>query len=409
VLRGCCPSVFAPMPSGDGLLARVKPPSARLPAAAARQLAAAAARFGNGAIELTSRAAIQVRGLRMRDAAAFAAAMVSAGLADADPEVERRRAVIAAPLLGVDPGASPDADELAAAIEAVLARDPRLASLPPKFRVSVDGGGVLPLGDVGADIRVVCENGRSLVAIESVGVIGSMTEAVEAVARIAFAFRELSGQCSPMPRRMRGLVAAVGAPRVFAAARLDGRAGQVDAPFHRRPTVGWTPYADGERGAFGLGMPFGVTDAAAFAGLVDLAERFGDSTLCVTPWCAYVLAHVLARDAAGLRDAGVAMGLIVDAGDPRLRLSACVGKPGCASASVDARADAMRLLSPLLRASVHVAGCAKGCAHPGMADFTLVGEAGRYGLVRDGRAGDAPPHQGLTIEEAAALLRGDPP
>src|SRR5690349_12910298 len=150
--RGWCPSLFEPMPSGDGLLVRLKPPGARLTAVAARALAGAATRFGDGSIALTRRAGIQVRGLRAGDAPAFAAAMVKAGLADPDPEVERRRALIVAPLNKDDPDASPDAPLVAAAIENIFARDPRFALLPAKFCVSVDGGGVLPLGDVGADI-----------------------------------------------------------------------------------------------------------------------------------------------------------------------------------------------------------------------------------------------------------------
>ena len=38
--RGWCPSLYDPMATGDGLLVRVKPPGARLSAAAARALAA---------------------------------------------------------------------------------------------------------------------------------------------------------------------------------------------------------------------------------------------------------------------------------------------------------------------------------------------------------------------------------
>ncbi len=383
--------MFEPMPSGDGLLVRVKPPGARLTAGAARRLAGAAARFGNGAIELTSRGAVQVRGLQAPGVPAFAAAMVSAGLADADPAVERRRAVIASPLAGDDPGASPDAAILAAAIENMLARDPRFAGLPPKFCVSVDGGGVLPLGDVDADIRVVCGTARH-------------ADHVERVVRVALAFLELSAHCSPAPRRMRAFLGEVGVPRLLVAAGLD-------MPVRSSPqsAIGWIPYADGERGAFGLGLPFGTTNPASLACLVDLADQFGDGMLRITPWRAILIPSVSGQDAIRLREAGAAMGMIVDATDPRLKISACVGRPGCAGASVNARADAMRVLSPDLHATVHVSGCAKGCAHPATAAYTLVGEEGRYGLVRNGGTGDAPLHRCLTIEQAAALICGERP
>ena len=68
------------MTSGDGLLVRVKPPGAVLPAAAARVLAHAAAQDGNGTIELTNRASLQVRGLSPETVPRFVAAMVAAAL-----------------------------------------------------------------------------------------------------------------------------------------------------------------------------------------------------------------------------------------------------------------------------------------------------------------------------------------
>ncbi|MNY65563.1 hypothetical protein D3C86_2028490 [compost metagenome] len=39
---------------------------------------------------------------------------------------------------------------------------------------------------------------------------------------------------------------------------------------------------------------------------------------------------------------------------------------------------------------LHVAGCAKGCAHPRRAALTLVGRPDGYGLVISGTAGDTP-------------------
>ena len=38
--------------------------------------------------------------------------------------------------------------------------------------------------------------------------------------------------------------------------------------------------------------------------------------------------------------------------------------------------------------SIHVSGCAKGCARSASADLVLVGCAGRYGVLRNGTARD---------------------
>ncbi len=125
MIRGWCPTVHAPMASGDGLLVRVKPFGGRISSPALGALADAAASFGNGVIELTRRGNLQIRGVR--DPAAFARAMVAAGLADPDPDREARRNVIAVP---------PCDDTLVAEAEAILAD---LPGLSPKFHVVVQG------------------------------------------------------------------------------------------------------------------------------------------------------------------------------------------------------------------------------------------------------------------------------
>jgi precorrin-3B synthase len=133
--RGWCPTVHAPMPSGDGLLLRVKPFGGRLSADMLRTLAVVAAGCGNGAVELTGRGNIQLRGLTEVTAQLAAAALVDAGLADPDPTREARRNVIAVP---------PCDDTLVAAIEDLLAETPGLA---PKFCVAV--------GAARANIRLI--------------------------------------------------------------------------------------------------------------------------------------------------------------------------------------------------------------------------------------------------------------
>jgi precorrin-3B synthase len=75
---------------------------------------------------------------------------------------------------------------------------------------------------------------------------------------------------------------------------------------------------------------------------------------------------------------------------------------------VPARADAARIAALGLSGTLHVSGCAKGCAHPAAADVTLVGGSGRYSIVRNGRAGDVPWQTGLTIAAVAKALSARP-
>jgi len=81
--------------------------------------------------------------------------------------------------------------------------------------------------------------------------------------------------------------------------------------------------------------------------------------------------------------------VITDPLDARLRVMACTGSPGCPQAWQKTRKLARRLAPSVpLGRTVHVSGCSKGCAHPGVADVTLTGTPRGFGLVRNGTARD---------------------
>jgi precorrin-3B synthase len=151
VRRGTCPALADPMPTGDGLLARLavtRPLS--LDAFAA--LCAAARTHGNGIIEITSRGSIQVRGLTPASAPDFAAAVEALDIAD--PTDGR---VISNPLAGLDPDEVMDTSTLADQLRATLIETGLAAALAPKVSVVIDGGGAFPLDAVPADVRLRAE------------------------------------------------------------------------------------------------------------------------------------------------------------------------------------------------------------------------------------------------------------
>ena len=82
--RGACPGLSAPMPTGDGLLVRLRMPTDSVVVADLLALCAAARRHGNGTIEITTRGSLQVRGLSASSAPAFARAVAELGIAASD-------------------------------------------------------------------------------------------------------------------------------------------------------------------------------------------------------------------------------------------------------------------------------------------------------------------------------------
>ena len=96
---------------------------------------------------------------------------------------------------------------------------------------------------------------------------------------------------------------------------------------------------------------------------------------------------------------------IVDESDPLLRIEACPGAPACGSATVDTRGAARRLAAMGFAGTIHVSGCAKGCARSAPADLVLVGREGRYGVVRQGTARD-PVSRTVAPDALGSLLDG---
>ena len=159
-------------------------------------------------------------------------------------------------------------------------------------------------------------------------------------------------------------------------------------------------------GVIGIGFPFGRTSSMNLKDLAEHAAMSGAAELRLTPWRAILVPCPSAEAAERLARTLSPDAFILNPADPRRSVAACVGAPACPRATTDIRADGGRL-APLVpdTAFLHVSGCAKGCAHPRPAPVTLVGNNGRYDLIRNGAASDSPALRGLTLDEAAAYLR----
>src|SRR5215813_6412942 len=151
-VKGWCPGALRPMASGDGLIVRLRPLCGALSLVQAAGLAALAARLGNGHIDLTRRANLQIRGLVEEHLPELHGALRQLGLIDRDAETEARRNVMVSPLAGLDATEPFDVRPMAAALDRALIADEGLQTLPGKFGFLVDGGGSLSIAGERADI-----------------------------------------------------------------------------------------------------------------------------------------------------------------------------------------------------------------------------------------------------------------
>ena len=404
--RGACPTLREPMQTGDGLLARLRPVGGIVSPDQLRAIAELAERFGNGQIEITARGNVQARGLQAEVVAEFARGI------EAVVAIETGLVIETSPLAGLDPHEIADPRPLAEAIRSAMAGGAMDAALGPKVTVVVDGGGRVGRAELSADVRLTAMGSADapMWALEVGGNAIGLLRTQDA-AGAAWATLSLIAELGPRGRgRDLDAVAMRQALAPFVVAE------PVD-PSPARPAQDRIGLTNGRVGAT-VGLAFGAASAAALTGLADAAQVAGIAELHLAPQHRLIGICATEADAARFQQAATALGFIISAADPRRAISACIGSEGCASGTIAARrmAETMAEGEPEFfdgSFALHVSGCAKGCAHPGPALLTLVGNDAAVDLVIDGGAKSTPAlHMAsdavqLAMQRLATLWRGE--
>jgi precorrin-3B synthase len=380
-VKGWCPGAWQPMRSGDGLVVRIRPHGGRIDAEQARGIADLAGRYGNGLIDLTNRANLQIRGVSEENHPPLIDGLAKLRLLDADPQTEARRNILVTPFWTTGDEAASIAEEL----ERALADGP--SHLPAKFGFAVDCGKERVLAGASADIRIERDgDGQLIVRADGAerGQRVARNEVIAVAIDLAKWFVASGGATAGRGRMAAHIAAGARLPEVPCGDVLPVRTQAVPGP-------DLTPL-----GAL-FGVAFGQVTHTALRWLA--AHALG---LRLTPWRMLL--------AEGMHEMPACEGFVTRPGDPLLRVVACSGAPRCQEAQAETRTLAAAL-APYLPADkhLHVSGCAKGCARSGPASITLVATPGGFDLIRSGSTRDAPAVRGLSRADILAkpqLLSG---
>lgn len=403
-IKGWCPGALRPMRSGDGLVVRIRPPFGSLTPTQAAAIAQAAETHGNGIIDLSARANLQLRGVTAASHPRLIDDLRIHGLIDRDIETESLRNLIVTPFrdcpdglfrsvegvgeepepglvqkTGPDgPAARPYREDaggghqsegveaLAAMLAAALARMPKL---PGKFGFALDTGARPVLAHASADIRAERSSDGRLILRPDGHPFGQPVTDLAADAIAMAAWFVAAGGITDGRGRMSALIARGIVPPGCTLS---------PAEFRSPPVPGMTP--DGPL----VALAFGQMRSETLHALAALGHEVRP-----TPWRMLLLAGATGLPAIA--------GLVTDPTDPILRITACTGSPACPQGLGDTRGLA-RQLAPLLAPdrTLHVSGCGKGCAHPAAADLTVTATVQGYDLIRNGTASDTPSLTGLS-------------
>jgi precorrin-3B synthase len=396
-----CPGALRLHAAADGPLARVRLPGGLVTGAQLRTLREVAETWGDGHLELTSRANVQLRALTEAPPGALADRLAGAGLLPSDTH-ELVRNITAA----ITPAVRPLIREL----DRALCADPRLAELPGRFLFAIGGSAVAditacgtatdspedtwPAGPAAGPGRIVIR-----LAGEDVGLRVSHDQIMPAMLAAAHAFLDERAAQAAAVWRLRELAdgpARVGA-RVAAALEIRLVEPEPRPIPEEAEYVGIVTQPDGLVAAGAL-VPLGRLGGVPMRAL-EKAEL-----IVVTPGRGVVVPDLAPSVAPGWVTALGAAGLAVETASRWSGVTSCAGRPGCAKSLADVRGDATAATAATTGAEllpVHWVGCARGCGSPAGAHVRVEATTDGYRVTGGAASGRAPATDVGTLVTAA--------
>jgi len=358
-----CPGVLRLHEAADGLMARVRLPGGLIDA---RGLAAVAAvaRHGNGLVELTSRASLQIRGLGAGAGERAAELLRAGGLLPSAPH-DRVRNVLASPLAGRHPRSRCATDVVVAALDRALCGDPGLAALPGRFLFAVDDGtGMAHPGR--ADVAIVAGGPfRLWLAGARTSLTAPAADAPALALDAARAFLRLGGGAI-------GRLASVEDGPASVARSLGGELAPA-GPARPASRLAIGVFCQADNLAAVTVLPrLGRLERDA---VVELASRVAEARLSTARTLTIV--DVEPSDVRALVADLAALGLVTCAESGWHGLSACSGLGACARARVDVRAAAAERAAArgADAPAEHWSACERGCGRPADVAVAVVATA----------------------------------
>jgi len=412
-----CPGALRLHAAADGPLARVRLPGGLLTGGQLRAVRELAEAFGDGRIELTSRANLQLRALTGAPVETLGARLAEAGLLPSATH-ELVRNIVASPLPG--PGETAGLRTLVPLLDQALCADPRLADLPGRFLFALDGGALdvartadivavpaaaLPGGRAQGEIAILFAGFDAGLRVPAGDVVGALLAAAHAFLdeRTAQTDNERTAQGGAADRagstrpawRVRELVDGPArlAARVAESLGVDlGAGGAVPEPELREP-VGIIAQPGGLV-ALGAVVPLGRVSSVQIKVLEEAAA------IVVTPWRGVVLPGLSPSAAPGWQSGLAAVGLEVRSGSRWSGVTACAGRPGCAKSLADVRRDATAAVLAGCDGAraVHWVGCARGCGSPAASHVRVEATGSGYEVRAGGFSASA------SADEVGALV-----
>ena len=370
-----------------------------------RALAGISHDYGAGFADLTTRQQVQLRDFTIAQAPDIWARLDAVGLISLQTGMDNIRTVVGCPAAGLTPRELLDASPVAAQFTAMFIGNRAYTNLPRKFNVSITGclencvhadTQDIALTPAVREIDGISTPGFNVAVGGKMGSGGYAAavpldlfvppdQAADLCNHIVLLFRDHGSRAARNKTRLAFLLADWGVAKFRAAlatraARPLLPAGADTRSSARTDHIGLHPQRQPGLNYAGLCVPAGRITAPQLRGVADLADRYGNGAIRITPGQNLIIPNIpdsrlddltsepLLQDLS-YRPAPVARGSV-----------SCTGIDYCHFAQIETKARASETaraldasLSLSRPVSIYWSGCANGCANHALADIGLVG------------------------------------
>ena len=400
--------MFYVAPAQDAFMCRLRMAGGILSSPQLRGIADLARDFGGGYADITTRANLQIRQIKARNAPDVLMGLYDLGIVNKGAGADNIRNITASPTAGIDPHELIDTRPLARQMHHYILNHREMYGLPRKFNIAFDGGGSISALEDTNDIgysAVEVPDGQSIplgvyfrLALGGItghldfardtGVLLKPEECVDVAAAIVRVFTEHGDRTDRKKARLKYLLDQWGLEKFltevekFLPARLRrfpldqcnarpaiAKHGHVGVHAQKQPDLNY----------IGVVAPVGRLTVDQMHGLAKTAERYGSGTIRLTVWQNLLISDIPTTDLPAAKDAITALGLTYSATSIRGGLVACTGNAGCKFAAADTKRHALQVADyvesridldhPI---NIHLTGCAHSCAQHFIGDIGMI-------------------------------------
>lgn len=401
--------LFHVAPAQDSFMLRMRVPGGVLNSSQLRGLVTIAERWGNGRLDLTTRANLQIREFAPKNIVNVLNAVRKLGMSSMGSGADNIRNITASPISGYDPHELIDVQPFAEALQNYITNSRDMFGLPRKFNIAFDNGGSISAladtNDIGF-VAVEVTDGKSVPAgvyfrtllcgitghkqfATDCGLLLRADQLVAVAAAMVRVFAENGDRTDRKKARLKYLVDRWGVERfleetekklAFPILRIDVNECEPRKPIDRAGHLGVHSQSQHGMTYVGVCTPVGWLPIEQARVIADTAERFGNGEVRLTVWQNLLIPNVPRERVSQVCENLWQAGLETRAGRVQSGTVACTGNRGCRFAATDTKGHALEIARSLDNlfvidqpVNLHVTGCHHSCAQHYIGDIGLMG------------------------------------